>query len=190
MARPLVQFGGDRCIAPQTPVCLCSHERRPRRASPEAHSHTSIRSTHATDRGTFEHQHFSGRAAIPHQSVARADSTVAYRSFVVALTRAVAAGVAAGVAAAATEATIAAAVVTGVVTGKVAAGVAAGGAAGVAASVAGGVAVSVAAGTALEGKAPAPPKRAAVARVVAGVVAANLHTPAPMPIARGRAAVA
>ena len=46
MARPLVQFGGDRCIAPQTPVCLCSHERRPARAEAEAHSHTSIRSTH------------------------------------------------------------------------------------------------------------------------------------------------
>ena len=103
----------------------------------------------------FEHQHFLGRAAIPHQL--RAPRQV--RSFVVALTRAVAAGVAAGVAVA-TSRCVGAAVVTGVVTGNVAAGVAAGGAAGVATLKAALVAVTIAAGIAPEG-----PKAAALAAV-------------------------
>jgi hypothetical protein len=103
----------------------------------------------------FEHQHFLGRAAIPHQL--RAPRQV--RSFVVALTRAVAAGVAAGVAVA-TSRCVGAAGVTGVVTGNVAAGVAAGGAAGVATLKAALVAVTIAAGIAPEG-----PKAAALAAV-------------------------
>ena len=118
----------------------------------------------------FEHQHFLGRAAIPHQL--RAPRQV--RSFVVALTRAVAAGVAAGVAVA-TSRCVGAAGVTGVVTGNVAAGVAAGGAAGVATLKAALVAVTVAAGIASGG--PAAMAAPVAVSVAAGGAAIPLTEP-------------
>ena len=99
--------------------CLCSHERRP-----------AWRASRPRPRRTLTHiypQHTCYRPFLI--SCARRP----LRSFVVALTRAVAAGVTAGVAGMLKAIRVSKArFVAGVVTGKVAAGVAAGGAAGVA----------------------------------------------------------
>eukprot|EP00964_Phaeocystis_antarctica_P138412 scaffold103100_cov57-Phaeocystis_antarctica.AAC.4 len=126
MARPLVQFGGDGCIASQTPFCLCSHERRPPRLALGALSHM-------LDRGTFEH--LSVRSAPRTLGVAaRAAAGVAtFVAAVVAAKAAVAVGVAVGVAAATKKA------VAGVVAGPAASVVAVVVAIGVARVVAGAV---------------------------------------------------
>ena len=59
MARPLVQFGGDRCIALQISLfCLCSHERHPARLALGALSH--IYPQHSC----FRPQHFRELARV------------------------------------------------------------------------------------------------------------------------------